>query len=76
MISGYLPVLINLVLLLSFCGGIEALDRWLKGQKLGEVDLARATLIGFVSGCMKASLVLVMAVLGVLAFYQLRFLAK
>lgn len=63
MISGYLPYLIHLILLIGFWGGIGAVDGWLQGIKTAKVDLNRSTLLGFLGGCAKGISVLVMLIL-------------
>jgi hypothetical protein len=53
MISGYLPFLIHLILLIAFWGGIGAVDGWLRGAAQIQTDLSRPTLVGFFRGCAK-----------------------
>jgi hypothetical protein len=59
-ISGYLPFLIHLVLLVAFFGGIGAVDGWLRGLAQAAPNLNRATLFGFLVGCTKGIGFLVM----------------
>ena len=60
MISGYVPFLIHLILLIGLWGGIGAVDGWLRGVGQAQADLNRPTLLGFLSGCAKGIGLLVM----------------
>ncbi len=62
MISGYLPFLIQLTLLIGFWGGIGAIDGWLRGQGTRQDDLNKSTLFGFIGGCIKGAGTLVMLI--------------
>ena len=53
MISGYLPFLLFLMLLIGFYGAIGAVDGWLRGTATRQVNLNKSMLIGFIGGCVK-----------------------
>ncbi len=63
MISGYLPFLIQLTLLIGFWGGIGAIDGWLRGKGIRQDDLNKSTLFGFIGGCAKGASTLVILLL-------------
>jgi hypothetical protein len=63
MISGYLPYLIDLILLVGFWGGIGAIDGWMQAIRTAAVEPNRSTLMGFLSGCAKGIGVLVVLIL-------------